>query len=411
MSSTMLLADARPRRMTSSIARESAMEFPNLIPLQKTSMSRVVKADLEYDLTDARDLLHPQSIFVKWYYPRRPAPFMGPLFEIEIATYQGYGSWRHLPQLYFAKSNATIPACMLLMEDLSNRTCHEQRGDANPDVVDRVINFMAKLHAMELRPLPNVEEMGVMSQRGIHSVRLNEKDSGGSCLPYHFSYLYQIRLPLKYEPTDDTWGSYNPTNLKHLSEEHASSWKDLEALYPKIQKYFKDAEMTETAFSKIRDSNFDWATMFSDCVTDLSENMHRTIVHGDFRIENILFGDEDLKLVDWQGASIGPGSIDLATFIVHCASPKDRRQNESKWIEQYATTLNQSRKKSEAIPLEEITRGYRNGVMIELNFATMVVGKAWVNAPIEAVAQIGRYFHLLIQMVEHAIIAFADHYC
>jgi aminoglycoside phosphotransferase (APT) family kinase protein len=45
----------------------------------------------------------------------------------------------------------------------------------------------------------------------------------------------------------------------------------------------------------------------------------RTLIHGDYRIENFLVGppgtDDELVVLDWQVVSVGNGRRDLAYFI------------------------------------------------------------------------------------------------
>ena len=58
----------------------------------------------------------------------------------------------------------------------------------------------------------------------------------------------------------------------------------------------------------------------------------RTIVHGDFRMDNLFFGqregDAPVVIVDWQGTLRGKGAHDLAYFLSQSMPVADRRANE-----------------------------------------------------------------------------------
>ena len=70
----------------------------------------------------------------------------------------------------------------------------------------------------------------------------------------------------------------------------------------------------------------------------------RTLVHGDYRGENMFFGPEvgggasagdDFAVVDWQGCGLGPGLYDVAYFLGTNVVPGDRRRIEREALEEY----------------------------------------------------------------------------
>ena len=72
----------------------------------------------------------------------------------------------------------------------------------------------------------------------------------------------------------------------------------------------------------------------------------RTLVHGDYRGENMFFGPEagggasasggdDFVVVDWQGCGLGPGLYDVAYFLGTNVAPGDRRRIEREALEEY----------------------------------------------------------------------------
>ena len=73
---------------------------------------------------------------------------------------------------------------------------------------------------------------------------------------------------------------------------------------------------------------------------------NETIVHRDFRLDNLLFTDTSngtrVKVVDWQTASISAGATDLAYFIGASFSPEQRREVEGELVRRYCDGLSQA---------------------------------------------------------------------
>ncbi|MEM9515402.1 MAG: phosphotransferase [Actinomycetota bacterium] len=68
-----------------------------------------------------------------------------------------------------------------------------------------------------------------------------------------------------------------------------------------------------------------------------------TVTHGDFRLDNMLFGDGDtsprVTTVDWQTPGHGVGVTDLSYFIGAGLLPEDRREHEAALVDRYADAL------------------------------------------------------------------------
>jgi hypothetical protein len=64
-----------------------------------------------------------------------------------------------------------------------------------------------------------------------------------------------------------------------------------------------------------------------------------TITHGDYRLDNMLFGTADsaapLAVVDWQTCTTGPALTDASYFVGAGLLPEDRRQHEEALIREY----------------------------------------------------------------------------
>jgi ecdysteroid kinase len=72
------------------------------------------------------------------------------------------------------------------------------------------------------------------------------------------------------------------------------------------------------------------------------ENHPLTLCHGDVRLDNIFFHDDEastVSVVDWQIASAGNGPLDLGYFMSQSLSVADRRSHEAELTQLYYDTL------------------------------------------------------------------------
>jgi hypothetical protein len=65
----------------------------------------------------------------------------------------------------------------------------------------------------------------------------------------------------------------------------------------------------------------------------------RTIVHGDFRADNLLFGRARPVVLDWQTCSFGAGVADLSYFLASSLQVADRQSREEDLVRRYYTGL------------------------------------------------------------------------
>ena len=65
----------------------------------------------------------------------------------------------------------------------------------------------------------------------------------------------------------------------------------------------------------------------------------RTIVHNDFRVDNLLFGGERVCVLDWQTVSAGAGLVDVSYFLGGSLLTDDRRRAEGDLVRSYHEQL------------------------------------------------------------------------
>jgi hypothetical protein len=64
-----------------------------------------------------------------------------------------------------------------------------------------------------------------------------------------------------------------------------------------------------------------------------------TVVHGDFRLDNVLFGSPRVAVLDWQTVRIGPALSDVGYFIGSALDPEARRRHERDLLRSYQEHL------------------------------------------------------------------------
>lgn len=64
-----------------------------------------------------------------------------------------------------------------------------------------------------------------------------------------------------------------------------------------------------------------------------------TIVHADYRLDNLRHHDGVMTMIDWQTALRGPGPMDLASFVATACTVADRRRWETELLDRYEAGL------------------------------------------------------------------------
>ena len=90
-----------------------------------------------------------------------------------------------------------------------------------------------------------------------------------------------------------------------------------------------------------------------------------TLVHGDLRADNLLFSKDRVFIVDWQIASWGLGSFDLARVIGGSTQRALNLTEQKKLVQIWHQTL--KRNKVRGYPFEEAWQDYRIGVALTLS--------------------------------------------
>ncbi|MGO9557659.1 MAG: oxidoreductase family protein [Acidimicrobiales bacterium] len=114
---------------------------------------------------------------------------------------------------------------------------------------------------------------------------------------------------------------------------------------------------------RIRSIGDRWSEIGPPIMEDLP-NHPRTFCHGDVRLDNVFFHDDDagsVTVVDWQIASAAPGATDMGYFMSQSLTVEDRRTHESELTTLYHQTLVDNGVLD--YPFDEFWADYRRSVL------------------------------------------------
>jgi hypothetical protein len=247
-------------------------------------LTELVRLSLHYD----RPTVAPTSLIAKFAassLEARTIAQMYNLYENEVHFYRELAAETPVrtPHCYFVHFDPVTRDVVLLLEDLSEAQLADQLVGCPPDQAAHVVRDMAAMHAFwwehpRLAVLP---------------------------------WLHRLCDPIYTEGVPRMYHRNAPISLERLGAV-------VPAWFPTLSSTFGNA--TSTLLQRL------------DCLP-------QTLAHGDFRLDNLLFGDGVrtplLTILDWQIVLRGPGIYDLGYFLSQSLSIEDRRAHEADLLALY----------------------------------------------------------------------------
>lgn len=206
----------------------------------------------------------------------------------------------------------------LLMEDVSSYRMGSQVEGATLEECELCVDFLANLHASFWNQLSDVEWLPNMS---------------GSDNATNMALGCEAGWPQLQE----IFGEFVPDNIEAMRERYLAAIPTLQAKL---------------------------------------DQQPKTLIHGDFRMDNMLFGQapehDALLVVDFQGPLKGNGIHDVAYLLSHSAKTDVRREHERDLIERYANGLITAGIKHYSV--EKAWNDYRVGVLYSWTVAVVIAG-------------------------------------
>ena len=135
----------------------------------------------------------------------------------------------------------------------------------------------------------------------------------------------------------------------------------IEAMYPHAQAVFREryAEALEPEYMAVCESvNEARARVFG------REHKGRALIHGDFRLDNMLFdikdGAEPIAVLDWQTVTVGDPFTDIGYFLGCGIGPELSRAHEDELFDRY---LAEMAARGVGFARDEVWDDYRRGVL------------------------------------------------
>lgn len=146
----------------------------------------------------------------------------------------------------------------------------------------------------------------------------------------------------------------------------------------------------------------EWVLRFAPQLTEWSARAAQeplTMVHSDYRIDNLLFQGADVTMIDWQTAMRAPAAMDLSCFITTSLDVEVRRRDEDSYIDRYLQRLEHN---GVEVDRDWFLRSYDENILWWMGqFGNNL---AYLDPPSETVAA------ALTQMIERVYTAGMDRY-
>jgi hypothetical protein len=178
--------------------------------------------------------------------------------------------------------------------------------------------------------------------------------------------------------------------IDELAKLHGSFWQKVDGLdwVPGIAGSYHADNMNNLA-------NMGWDVMVSAFSVPAHINQHRdaflaaipalqaqqmsdplTLCHGDFRMENLLYGAEPghhpVAVIDWQGPLKGRGMFDVALFLGQSTKTEVRREHEKSLLERYVSGL--AAAGVSGLNMADVWADYRRTQLYDWVYAAVVAG-------------------------------------
>jgi Ecdysteroid kinase-like family len=152
----------------------------------------------------------------------------------------------------------------------------------------------------------------------------------------------------------------------------------LEAVWPRFVEMYGDVcppgsiEIVEKSKSRLTESLSDKA-------------MAPTILHADYRLDNLFFGsDGEVVVIDWQAPALGQALYDLAYFVTGSCSVALRRSAERDLVRRWSDGVR--RAGGTVLAEEEVWREYRRAVLSAMTIIALLAGQLDITVNERAVA-------------------------
>ncbi len=178
---------------------------------------------------------------------------------------------------------------------------------------------------------------------------------------------------------------------------HADNMANLSAVgWPVMCEVFADVLPPEVAAA---------GEVFQGAVRKLQAAMceaPKTLLHGDFRMENFFFGQlpgqHPMIVIDWQGPLLGNCMVDVAQMLCQSTQKDVRREHETELLERYTRSLVE---RGVDYDLERARRDFKTAIFYHWAYTSVVAGTLDTSNPAS--------YAWMAKMIERQSAASLDH--
>ena len=257
---------------------------------------------------DSTDPDAPTSVIVKLPTSDPGGRMIGDMSRVWEREHRFYAELAPLMQIRVpaALVNIAEPPCLVL-EDLSPAVAGDHVAGATIDQAERAIDTLAQFHAAwyeqpllhELSWMPGLDDPQILS----------------------IGPMFEIGWPMFLE----RFGDVLPARCLRWCEQFVGEIPEW------IQRHF---------------------------------DVPTTLVHGDYRLDNLFFADDgSVAVIDWQLSMRAPGQTDVVYFCANNLTVEMRREHDRALIERYVAALHRLGVPSDAVTVDVVWQGYREGLM------------------------------------------------
>jgi hypothetical protein len=181
--------------------------------------------------------------------------------------------------------------------------------------------------------------------------------------------------------------------VRSIAEFHAAWWESPELdklewmpyvnapVHQSAQQSYQEAwgPFVETFGERLSPKMLRIGEEMRDHIIDLLDHFEpapRTIMHGDYRLDNMFFGNGNgtapLSVIDWQISSRGRGVFDVAYFMASCMEPEVRRAHEMRLLRLWHEIVVDAGAKGYSF--DEVLHDYRTAVLYAHTYTVIGLG-------------------------------------
>lgn len=345
--------------------------------------STVRKIFLTYDIKKKNGGLSPSSIVAKFGKPANEVIFNqspeedflrnGEIYKKEVMINKFLNGRNIVPTVYYAICNDNQDFVML-MEDCSHEDDVKGKDQSIMNIVGvdearLIIPKLARFHAEFYH-----RNSGSHISKGIlgGNTDLFMKEKGLDWIPECFTVFYYVTFRSESSKVKelDEFTTTSDVTIRKFAKRVDVMWhkafdimsgklEKLSEIYPGYNIPDKMIAINEGKRS-VEENVYDSMKLFT-------EEAALTLLHGDFRSDNILVYEKQIKFIDWQFARIGCGCFDLSAFISNSFDLKDLVDHEEELLELYVSVLQNNG--CDWLSLSDIRRWYSHSMWISFKRA------------------------------------------